>query len=129
MTFLRRAAGRTLRGRVRSSVTQLELEIKLLLLNSATLTPPRGNVPGMFHHGGGPGEDPGHTGGHTSLGWPGNASGSHQIGGAGEATGAREVWVSLLLSRDPTTDKRRWMDGWMEWNGATPAIQFSMFWP
>ncbi|KAK3518826.1 hypothetical protein QTP70_014865 [Hemibagrus guttatus] len=73
MSFLHRVAGRSLRDRVRSSVTQEELGVEPLLLHIERgqlrwlgQDPPEWKT----------GEDPGHAGETMSLGWPGNASGS-----------------------------------------------------
>ncbi|KAK3535383.1 hypothetical protein QTP70_011279 [Hemibagrus guttatus] len=81
MSFLHRVVGRSLRDRVRSSVTQEELGVEPLLLHiergqlrwlGHLFRMPPGRLPGD----GGPGEDPGHAGETMSFGWPGNASGS-----------------------------------------------------
>ena len=88
MSFLRRVAGRSLRDRVRSSVTREELGVEPLLLHversqlrlghlfRSLLDASLGRCSGHVPPGGGPGEDPGHAGETMSLGWPGNASGS-----------------------------------------------------
>ncbi|KAI3363351.1 hypothetical protein L3Q82_011976, partial [Scortum barcoo] len=92
MSFLRRVAGRSLRDRVRSSVTREELGVEPLLLRIASReesaevawasvsdAPWDASLGRCSRHvppGGGLGEDPGHAGETMSLGWPGNASGS-----------------------------------------------------
>ena len=89
MSFLLRVAGRSLRDRVRSSVTREELGVEPLLLHvqrsqlrwlGHLFWMPPGRLPGEVVQapGGGLGVDPGHAGGTMSLGWPGNASGSHR---------------------------------------------------
>jgi len=45
------------------------------------------------------GEDPGHVGETTCLGWPGNA--------LEEVAGDRDIWVSLLKLLPPRPDPRR----------------------
>ncbi|KAI3370426.1 hypothetical protein L3Q82_025186 [Scortum barcoo] len=77
MSFLRiGVAGRSLRDRVRSSVTREELGVEPLLLPHIE----RSQLRWLGHLGPtgrrGFGEDPGHAGETMSLGWPGNASGS-----------------------------------------------------
>ncbi|KAI3352201.1 hypothetical protein L3Q82_005168 [Scortum barcoo] len=90
MSFLRRVAGRSLRDRVRSSVTREELGVEPLLLRiersqlrwlGHLFRMPPGRLPREVFQacpppGGGLREDPGHAGETMSLGWPGNASGS-----------------------------------------------------
>ncbi|KAI3369738.1 hypothetical protein L3Q82_024404, partial [Scortum barcoo] len=83
--------GRSLRDKVRSSVTREELGVEeplLLHIERSQLRwlghlfrMPPGRLPREVFQacptsGGGPGEDPGHAGGTMSLSWPGNASGS-----------------------------------------------------
>lgn len=78
----------TVRDRGKSSVVLEELAVEPLpnsgglgisfrCLPDASLTRCSGHVP----PGGGPGEDPGHTGGTISLSWPGNTLGSHCVQG------------------------------------------------
>lgn len=129
MTFLFGAAGRTLGDTVRSSVTQEELEIELLLLNNLFQMPHRHPHVETFRACSiwelAPGNSQ-HTLEETHfLAGLGMSQGPTRLGG--EMTGIREVWVSLLLPHNPTTDKQRWMDGWID--GITPAVRFSMFWP
>ncbi|KAK7889103.1 hypothetical protein WMY93_024663 [Mugilogobius chulae] len=91
MSFLRRVAGRSLRDRVRCSVTREELGVEPLLLHiergqlrwlGHLYRMPPGRLPGECSGhvplGGGQGEDPGHAGGTMSIDCPGNASGSSQ---------------------------------------------------
>ncbi|KAK3528789.1 hypothetical protein QTP70_011573 [Hemibagrus guttatus] len=88
MSFLRRVAGRSLRDRVRSSVTWEELGVEPLLLHIERgqlrwlghlfrMSP--GRLPGEVFRvcptGKRPGENPGHAGETMSFGWPGNALG------------------------------------------------------
>lgn len=90
MSFLHREVGRSLRVRVKSSVTQEELGVELLLLHIKRsqlrwfghlyrmMSP--GRLPReVFQASGGHSkEDPGHAGVTMSLGWPGNSLGSHR---------------------------------------------------
>ena len=128
MSFLRRVAGVSLRDRVRSAVTREGLGVEPLLLrlersslggsgiwlgclSSVSLGRSSMHVP----LGGDPGADQGPDGGITSTLWPWTVSGS-----------SRKRWLMLLGSgkpgalwwrccpRDPTTDKRMKMDGWMD---------------
>uniref|UniRef100_A0A8D0CHB3 Reverse transcriptase domain-containing protein n=1 Tax=Scleropages formosus TaxID=113540 RepID=A0A8D0CHB3_SCLFO len=92
MSFLRRVAGRTLRDRVRSSVTREELGVEPLLLriersqlrwlghlgSGCLLDASLGRCSGLVPLGGGLGADPGHVGETMSPGWPGNALGFPQ---------------------------------------------------
>ncbi|KAI3362663.1 hypothetical protein L3Q82_001737 [Scortum barcoo] len=108
MSFLRRVAGRSLRDRVRSSVTREELRSRepLLLQHreesaevawaSISWMPP-GRLPREVFQacpttGRRPVEDPGHAGETMSLGWPGNASEPPRIPEElEEVSGVREV--------------------------------------
>ncbi|KAI3352272.1 hypothetical protein L3Q82_005174 [Scortum barcoo] len=92
MSFLRRVAGRSLRDRVRSSVTREELvgvepllalrieRSQLRWLGHLISDAPWGRLPREVFQacptGRRPVEDPGHAGETMSLGWPGNALGS-----------------------------------------------------
>ncbi|XP_073778470.1 uncharacterized protein [Danio rerio] len=87
MSFLQRVAVHTLIGRVRSSVTQVELRVEPLLLHIERIQlrwlgylfwmPPGGFPREVFQPcPTGKREDPGHAGGTLSLSWPGNVSGS-----------------------------------------------------
>ncbi|KAK7913334.1 hypothetical protein WMY93_013545 [Mugilogobius chulae] len=82
MSFLRRVAGRSLRDRVRSSVTREELGVEPLLLHvergqlrwlGHLYRMPPGRLPGEVFRacptGRRPREDPGHAGGTMSLDW------------------------------------------------------------
>ncbi len=127
MSFLRRVAGRTLRDRVRSSVTREELGVEPLLLHIERnqlrwlghlfqMSPGRlpGEVLRAFPTGRRPREDPGHAGGTMSLSLPGNA-----LGFPRRSWRKREVWSSLLRLLPPATRLRIsgwwWMDGWLFW--------------
>ncbi len=85
--FLRRVAGRSLRDRVRSSVTREELRVEPLLLHiergqlrwlGHLFRMPPGRLPGKVFRarptGRRPREDLGHAGETMSPGWPGNSS-------------------------------------------------------
>ncbi len=116
MSFLRRVAGRSLRDRVRSSVTREELRVEPLLLHIE-----RGQLRWLGHlFRMPPGRLPGKVfrvrpTGTMSPGWPGNASVS-----------PRKSWRKCLgrgksghlcldcCPRDPAPDKRKKMDGWMD---------------
>ncbi len=87
MSFIRRVARRSLRDRVRSSVTREELRVEPLLLDiersqlrwlgifsGCLLDAFLGRCSGRFPPEREPGEDPGHSGGIMSPDWPGNAS-------------------------------------------------------
>ena len=112
MSFLRRVAGRSLRDRVRSSVTRRELGVEPLLLHvERSQLRWLGHLERCFGHvppGGDPGEGPGPGGETMSLSWPGNASGSPEtswrrcarIGKFG-----RPCFDCCL--RDPTPDERK----------------------
>ena len=129
MSFLRRVAGRSLRDRVRSSVTREELRVKPLLFHiergqlkwlGHLFRMPPGRLPGKVFRArptgrrppGRPRTDYGDT---MSPGWPGNASVS-----------PRRSWRKCLgrgksghlcldcCPRDPAPDKRKKMDGWMD---------------
>ncbi len=108
MSFLRRVAGRSLRDRVRSSVTREELGVEPLLLHiersqlrwlGYLFGCPRdaflGRCSWHVPPGGDPGEDPGHAGVTMSLGWPGNALELEEV------SRVREVWVCLLRQMPP----------------------------
>uniref|UniRef100_A0A8C9WAJ3 Reverse transcriptase domain-containing protein n=1 Tax=Scleropages formosus TaxID=113540 RepID=A0A8C9WAJ3_SCLFO len=117
MSFLRRVAGRTLRDRVRSSVTREELGVEPLLLRRCLLDASLGRCSGLVPLGGGLGADPGHVGKTTSPGWPGNALGFPQRNWRRCAgRGKSGVLCSDCCPRDPAPDKSggRWMDGWMD---------------
>ncbi|CAM4549683.1 unnamed protein product [Leuciscus chuanchicus] len=125
MSFLRTVAGRSLRDRVRSSVTREELRAEPLLLHIMRdqlrwlwhlFRMPPGRLPGKVFRAcpkaGSPGEDLGHAGWTMSPGWPGNASGS-----------PRKSWRKCLgrgksghpcldcCPCNPAPDKRKKMDG------------------
>ncbi len=113
MSFLCRVAGRSLRDRVRSSVTREELRVEPLLLHIE-----RGQLRWLGHlfrmPPGGPGEDLGHAGETMSPGWPGNASVSpwkswRKCLGRGKS----EHLCLDCCPRDPAPDKRKKMDGWI----------------
>ena len=86
--FLRRVAGRSLRDRVRSSVTREELGVEPLLLHiersqlrclghiGCPLDSSLGRCSWHAPLGGDPEEVPGHAGVTMSHGWPGNTLGS-----------------------------------------------------
>ncbi len=113
MSFLRRVAERSLRDRVRSSVTRKELREEPLLLDieksqlrwlGHLFRMPPESLPGEVFRarptGRRPREDPGHAGGIMSPEWPGNASVSPPEKQE-EVSREREVWASLLRLLPP----------------------------
>ncbi len=113
MSFLRRVAGRSLRDRVRSSVTREELRVEPLLLHversqlrwlGHLYQMPPGRLPGKVD-----------AGGTMSLGWPGKASGSPWKSWR-KCLGRGKSGHPCLdcCPRDPAPDKQKKMDGWMD---------------
>ena len=113
MSFLHRVAGRSLKDRVRSSVSWEELGVELRWLEHLFWMPP-----GCSWHvppGRDPEEEPGHAGVTMSLSWPGNALGSswkswRKCPGRGKSG----CPCSGNCPHDPAPDKRTKMDGWMD---------------
>ncbi|KAI3356573.1 hypothetical protein L3Q82_017772 [Scortum barcoo] len=115
MSFLRRVAGRSLRDRVRSSVTREELGVEPLLLHiersqlrwlGHLFRMPPGRLPREVFQACPTGRRPSGKTQDTlerlclCLGWPGNASGS-PLEELEEVSGVREVWASLLRLLPP----------------------------
>ena len=128
MGFLRRVAGISLMDRVRSSVIREGLGVEPLLLCIE-----RSQLRWFWHLvrcymvaslwrcsryvqlGGGHGVDQGSGGGTISPHWPGNALGSPSqswLMWPGKGKFGKPCWNCYL--RDPTSDKRMKMDGWMD---------------
>ncbi|KAI3355524.1 hypothetical protein L3Q82_017909 [Scortum barcoo] len=132
MSFLHRVAGRSLRDRVRSSVTREELGVEPLLLciersqlrwlwgicfgcpldaspREVFQACPTGRRPRR--------KDPGHAGETMCLsaGWPGNASGSVPGRAGGSVWGEGSLGISAQTAASATRSriKRLKMDGWM----------------
>ncbi len=102
MSFLRRVAGRSLRDRVRSSVTREELrveesaEVARASVPDASWMPSWGAVLGVSHREETPGKTLEGLCLPTGLGMP-----RCPPGGAGGCVSEREVWASLLRLLPP----------------------------
>ncbi|KAK3520189.1 hypothetical protein QTP70_017925 [Hemibagrus guttatus] len=125
MSFLRRVVGRSLRDRVRSSVTREELGVQPLFLHiergqlrwlGHLFRMPPGRLPGEVFWacpGRGPGEDPGHAGETMSLGWPGNASGSFRKSWRKCLGRGRKQCISLLQHTEISLTSDTWIRSYL----------------
>ncbi|KAL3055654.1 hypothetical protein OYC64_018350 [Pagothenia borchgrevinki] len=127
MGFLRTVAGVSLRDKLRSSVIREGLGVEPLLLRvkrsqlrwfGHLVRMPPGHLGRHVQLGRDQGVDLGPGGGIISLRWPGSALGSPSqswLMWPGKGTFGALCWNCYL--RDPTTDKREKMDGWMGYLG------------
>jgi len=109
MSFLRRVSGLSLGERVRSSAIRRELGVSLSQLRwfGHLIRMPPGRLPLDVFLPRDPGEDPGHSLENeiSQLAW--------ELLGIPQNELENACWVGPLCRyRNPTPDKRQWMDGW-----------------